>query len=1153
MFNLNNKIMPIKLLDKLIMLSKHSLKGVLLQCLLLNALWAADLNAQEVQRVTDVRLDVNINNASLPELFDYIESNTNFYFSFSATDLSKDFSYTNKSRKISVRDLLLDISAKADLKFKQVNRNIIVQKNENSSVTVPEIEMVIQGITVTGKVNSSEDNTGLPGANVIVKGTTTGTVTDMDGNYTLDVPDRNAILVFSSVGYISYEVAVGNQAVINVTLSVDVTALEEIVVVGYGTQQKVTVTGAIVAVKGDELVKSPAIDMTNSLAGRMPGVVAIQASGEPGYDGSTIKIRGSNTWGNSSPLIVIDGIPDRDGGFGRLTPQDVESISVLKDASAAIYGSRAANGAIIITTKKGAAGKPTVVFDMNFGWANPTVIPNMSNAVEYANIMNELPIYRTIPVNEWEAASQAIKQTGVYDSPTAGVNTLSANYSPSAIQKHGDGSDPWGYPDTDWFDDAFKDWAPQQKYNFMISGGAPKVKYMASMGYLHQDAIYNNSATFYNQYSARLNMEAEINKYVNFNMGMMFRREDRNFPTEGAGGIFRMLMRGRPTEPEVWPNGKPGPDIENGQNPYVVTTNATGYQKNPTDYIQTNGSLVITQPWIEGLKLTISGSADMRNDFNKRWQTPWELYYWDRITYEDDGVTPLLVPAVRSPFTDPRLTESSARGLNTNLTAMLNYDRTFGDHTINILAGVTKEIFTGDDYFAYRRFYLSTAVDQLFAGGTDQQNTGGSAYEYARLGYYGRVQYNFKEKYLAEFIWRYDGSDWFPEDSRFGFFPGILLGWNMTNEGWFNVKGIDYLKLRGSAGQMGNDRIYYDLDQNGSLDPVRYGYLSTFSFGDYPINSLVEKTLMERLLPNQDFTWERANNYNIGVDATLFGGQFDVTLEYFQNNRNNMLIGYNAATTPGSSGILDKLPPVNEGQLINKGWEFAFTYNHSKGNVRWDAGINGGYAQNKIINWGENLDAYPEYQWIKDHPFQAFLVYQSDGVFKDQEEIAANTLDYSGVTSQLIPGDMKFKDVDDNGIINADDQVRINSTPEPTFNFGATFNMQWNKFDVSVLFQGATGAKIRITTESGDIGNFLKYSNDNRWSIDNPSDEHPRLASRGDTYFTGGAYGNNTYFLFDKDYVRLKNLEVGYNIPFQNSEAILIQSKPLSKVQYALV
>lgn len=978
--------------------------------------------------------------------------------------------------------------------------------------------------TITGTVTDLTTGEGLPGVNVLIKGTTTGTVTDAEGNYRI-AADAAEILVISSVGFLSQEITVGNKSVIDIRLEEDIQALAEVVVVGYGTQKKVTVTGAVAAVKGEKLEASPAVDLTNSLSGRLPGLVVIQTSGEPGNDGATISIRGTNTLGNSDPLIVIDGIPDRDGGIGRLSPQDIESISVLKDASAAIYGARAANGVILVTTKYGEAGRPEVKYEFNQGWARPTKVPNMSNAVEYANIMNELPIYQTIPVNEWEAAWDAMQTTGTYTSPTPDVGTLNANYSPEAVQKHGDGSDPWGYPDTDWFGDAFRDWAPQSRHNLSISGGSDDVTYYGSLGYVSQDAYYVNSANKYEQYNLRLNTDIKLSEWVSTQVGLLYRREDREFPTEGAGAIFRMLMRGRPTEPEVWPNGLPGPDIENGQNPYVITGNQTGYNNIPSDYVQTTGRVDISQPWVEGLKLSLIGAVDYNNTRSKEFETPWMLYYWDRISYEDDGVTPLLEPAVRSNFTDPRLTQATFNILNTNWTALLNYERTFGgDHNINILAGATREKFTGEFFSAFRRNYISSAVDQLFAGGSLQQNTDGSAYERTRLGYYGRVQYNYQEKYLAEFIWRYDGSYIFPESDRFGFFPGMLVGWNISNEDWFNVNFIDYLKIRASFGQMGNDQVFY----NGQLQ--EYAFLSTYDFGEYPINSIVETTLNESVLANPSFTWERANNLNIGVDGTLFDGKLDFTLEYFNNRRDQILI-QKTGSTPASSGISTLLPPVNAGEVKNSGFEWWVEYNTMFGNeVEFTAGINGGYAKNEVIFMDE-IPGAPVYQHQEGKPIGAFLVYESDGVFLNEEEIASNTLDYSAVTAQLLPGDMKFKDVNGDGVIDGDDQVRLEENAVPTLNYGATLEASWRNFSLKLLFQGARGASIRIQTESGDIGNFLKYDHDHRWSIDNPNSTSPRLASRGDTYYTGGPYGNNTYWLHSKDYLRLKNIQLAYDLP----------------------
>lgn len=986
-------------------------------------------------------------------------------------------------------------------------------------------------MTVTGTV-TDQDGLSLIGVNIIIQGTTTGTVTDIDGNYSIEASEGD-LLIFSYTGYGTQEVSVGSSSAIDISLK-EGEQLSEVVVTAYGTQKKVTVTGAISQVRGREITQSPAVNVSNSLAGRLPGLVAIQTTGEPGADDARIRIRGQNTLGNSQPLIVIDGIPDRAGGLNRLNPQDIESISVLKDASAAIYGARAANGAIIITTKRGKQGKPTITYDFNQGWSQPTVVPEMSSAVEYANIMNEIPIYQSIPVTEWENAWNSIRTTGTYNSPTPGVGSLSANFSPDAVQKHGDGNDPWGFPDTDWFGDAFRTWTPQQQHNLSINGGSDKFSYYGSLQYVDQDAIYKNSATFYKQYSLRLNVDSEINEYVNLNLGLLTRREDRNFPTQSAGSIFRMLMRGRPTEPEVWPNGKPGPDIENGQNPYVITTNATGYDEQPSDYSQLNGGIDITNPWIEGLTLNLSASIDRTNGTRTLWRTPWELYFWDRVSFEEDGVTPLLVPSVRSNFKNPDLRQESQSILNTNLTAILRYQTTFGlGHSLNAMAGVTKENFNGKNFFAFRRDFISSALDQLFAGSAAGQNTGGSAYERARLGYYGRVEYNFQEKYLAEFIWRYDGSYIFPDSGRFGFFPGVSLGWNITSEDWFNIPNLDRLKLRASYGEMGNDQVFF----NGSLQ--EYAFLSTFGFGRYPIDNAVQNTLFETVLANEDFTWERARNLNFGIDATLWG-DLDVTLEYFKNQRDQILI-QETGSTPASSGISSLLPPVNAGKVDNTGFEFALTYRQGKNDFRYNIGINGGYAKNEVIFLDE-IPGAPDYQRQEGKPIGAYLVYEYDGVFRDQSDIESNSLDYSAVTGQLIPGDMKFRDINGDGRIDADDQIRLEQNETPTFNFGMTFGAEYKNFDIALLLQGAMGALFRVQTESGDIGNFLKYDHDNRWRIDNPSSEFPRLASRGDTWFTGGPYGNNTYFLRDKDYLRIKNLEIGYNLQNDTLEKAKIQN-----------
>lgn len=988
-----------------------------------------------------------------------------------------------------------------------------------------------QSIAVKGKVTNNMAEP-MPNASVLIKGTTTGVTTGDDGAFSINVPNSKSVLVISAVGYKTQEITVGNQTSIDVVLLAgEASELESVVVVGYGTQKKVTVTGAVAQVKGSELQKSPAVNLSNSLAGRLPGITAINRSGEPGYDGSTIRIRGTNTLGNSSALIVIDGVPERSGGLDRINPADIESMSVLKDASAAIYGARAANGVILITTKHGKSGKPRLSYDFNQGWSQPTRIPKMSDAVEYGTIRNESQIFENVPANQWEAAWQALTTTGSYTRTDNGAEVKSpAGFAPDDMQKYKDGSDPWGHPNTDWFGDALKTWSPQQKHNVQVNGGSENVKYFASLGYQNQDGYYKNSATGYKQYDLRFNLDANINKFIKASIGVNAREEYRFFPTKGAGAIFRMLMRGKPNEPEIWPNGLPGRDIENGENPIVITTNVTGYDKDKRDFFQTNGKVEIDIPGVEGLKLTGTAALDKYMFEGRRWETPWYLYSWDRVSYEDDGVTPKLTKELRSTFTDPRLRQNSETSLNILLGALLNYDRTIGDHTFNFLAGINRETVNGETFNAFRRYFISTAVDQMFAGGDAEKNNGGGGYQRARLSYFGRVGYNFQEKYMAEFLWRYDGSYMFPKQGRFGFFPGILAGWRISEENFFkdNITFINNLKLRASYGQMGNDQVYY----NGALQ--EYQYLATYGFDrTYVFDDELAKAIYERRVPNLDFTWEVANNLNVGLEGALWNNRINFEFDYFYNKRDNIAI-QKQGSTPSSSGITSLLPPVNMGRLDNKGWEFKVGYNGQAGDVTYSVSVNGGYAKNKVVFWDEPPSG-PEWQRSTGHSIGSsgfsFLALQYDGVFRDQKEIDENTINYGPIGgTNLRPGDMKFKDVDGDDKITADDRVRMDKTRDPTFTGGISINVGYKNFDLSILFQGATGGLLFFGTESGDIGNYLQYSFDHRWSITKPSSTDPRLANRNNTYYSGGTGGANTYWLRNSNYLRLKNVEIGYNL-----------------------
>jgi TonB-linked SusC/RagA family outer membrane protein len=519
---------------------------------------------------------------------------------------------------------------------------------------------------------------------------------------------------------------------------------------------------------------------------------------------------------------------------------------------------------------------------------------------------------------------------------------------------HRAGTDPWNYPNTDWYGETLKTWSPQQRHNLQLNGGNENVKYLASLGYQNQDAYYKNSATGFKQYDMRLTLDAKVNEFIDLQIGVLARQEARFFPTRSAGAIFRMQMRGKPHEPAFWPDGRPGPDIENGENPVVITTNATGYDRDTRDYFQTNGTLNIKIPGVEGLKFQGTASVDKLSQFNKRWETPWILYQRGS-GFEADGTTPILVPSERGPA-EPRLRQGNNNQLNMLLGGVFTYEKKIQDHQFNILAGVNKETVDGDNFFAYRRFFISPAIDQMFDGGDAEKDNGGGAFERARLNYFGRVAYNYKEKYLFEFLWRNDGSYIFPEQTRFGFFPGVMAGWVVSEEEFWksNVPVMDFFKVRGSWGQMGNDQIFF----GGQLQ--EYQFLSTYGFRSHILENTEAKTLFETRVPNNAITWEVANNSNIGIEGSLLDGKVFFEFDYFYNKRTNILWRKNASV-PESSGLAALLPAENIGEVENKGFDVNIGYRGQKGDLQYSISANGGYAYNRILFWDEPPGA-PEWQ-----------------------------------------------------------------------------------------------------------------------------------------------------------------------------------------------
>lgn len=953
----------------------------------------------------------------------------------------------------------------------------------------------------------SEEGQPIPSATVSVAGTEIGTLTNAAGAYVLtNVPIGPQTVIARAIGYEQHAervtVTSGETGQASFQLGSQAVLIEGIVAVGYGTQARELVTGAVASVSGETLEAIPTTNLSNTMAGKLSGVLAVNPSGEPGANGSTIRIRGNHTLNDNSPLIVIDGVPDREGGLERLSPEDIENVSVLKDASAAIYGSRAANGVILVTTKRGTLSSPQVSVNVSSGMTQPTRLPKMTDAATYMTMLNESDVYRGL--------------TPRYD------DAYIANFAdPDA--------DRWLYPNTNWYSEVLRTWAPQQKANISLRGGTEAVRYFLSLGGLMEDGIYRNSATRYNQYNFRSNLDGQVGRDVSVRFDLTGRMEDRNYPVRPASTIFGSTVNGKPNQPARWPNGLPGPDIENGNNPVVIATDETGYTKNQGYFLQSNLGLDVDVAGVPGLTVRGNVAYDQRFDWNKSWRTPWTLYSWDGTTRDANG-DPVVVGNQRG-FAAPELSESTNRNRGLLLNAVAEYRRTLGDHSFSALVGTERQLEDYNGLSAFRKDFVSDQIDEIFAGSTNDLQNGSSAGLARRQNYFSRLNYDFAGRYLAELIARYDGSYIFAEDRRFGFFPAFSLGWRISDEAFFRGAApfIDDLKLRGSWGQTGNDRV----DQWQYL--ATYGYGAGYVFGTDEVTSV-----RQTRTPNPEVTWEVANQLDLGLDGAMLGNRLQFSLDWFSNRRSDILTRRNASV-PQTAGIT--LPLENIGEVKSWGYDGSISYLHPfSHDLSVDVTLNGSYAQNRIVYWDETGGA-PAYQRSTGYRMGSPLYYKAIGIFRDQAHVDS----YPHLDGAR-PGDIIYEDHNGDGIIDGDDRVRINKTPDPTFVAGLTLGVERGPFRVSTFFQGATGGAQWVLTNSNVSGNFYDEYAKNRWTESNPNASEPRT-------FLGGEYwlGGNTHWYRDNDYLRLKSMEVSYDVPEALSSRVGIDRMRLYATGYNLL
>lgn len=1048
---------------------------IFLSCLCILQLVASNTNAQ------NAKLVVNATSITVGQLISEIEDQTEYLVVYNTNEIETNKQFQVKNTSTRVSDYLKDA-------FNGTNVNYLFENNYIVLTTKGKGIQVQSNRKITGTITDKSGEPIIGAAIVAANNAGVGTTTDVDGTFTLILPqDCNAIKV-SYIGYVEQIITIGTKVNFDIVMSEDNKLLEEVIVVGYGTQKKETVTGSIAQLGGAEIKQTPAANLSNALAGRMPGVIANNRSGEPGNDYSDILIRGKGSLGNNNPLYVIDGVANR-GGIERLNPSDIESITVLKDASAAIYGAQAANGVILVTTKRGDSGKPTITYDGNFSLSQNTRTPNLMNAYQYMVYDDE--------ANGYLGRDQVWKD-------------IKGGYLDGTI-------DPLVYGDTDWFDATLRPFAPQTQHSLSIRGGNDQVKYYISGGYLYQEPAYRNTSIDFNTLQARSNLDAKVTKDLTVSLEMAMRRENRNNSNYNSGTFFYEAFMAYPYLYDYYPNGLPGPGISWGNNLALLAAGETGYQRIKDDFINSKVSFELKMPWIlDGLYLSGYGAFDSQHREEKKLNDMWDAYRYNPTTKEYDNI--------RSQTGNKNINLSQRYDKNTitSFHAKLGYEKRFESHSFNAFIAYEQSKVKGDWFSAYRRDFLTSAVDYLFAGSDNLKNNDGKATISARQNYFGRFSYGYKDRYLAEFTLRYDGSQNFASNSRWGTFPGLSVGWRVSEEEFFRngVPFMNELKLRASWGKLGNDRVdpfqyisAYEMQNNGLVLGMDPKILKGFTLAR---------------MSNPYITWEKVDTKNIGFESQFLNGMISFDFEYFYSYRTDILTKKNASI-PDYTGLV--LPDQNIGEVSNRGVEMSLMHRNKVNDFNYYIGGNFTFAQNKIHFFDEAANV-PEWQRRTGYSIDSWLVYKTDGIYQTEEEI-----ENSPHLMNAQPGDIKYVDVDDDGAITDNDRVRIYQSAIPEIVYGITMGGQWKGLELNMLWSGQARAKqmIKPSGYNLDVDYF-----ENRWisAVETPDSKYPRAFNTQDQVNNK----DSDFWLRDASFIRLKNVELAYNFPTKITDKLKLQN-----------
>ena len=1047
----------------------------------------------------NTKFSIKLTEKTVKDVLLEIEDQSQFHFLYNDeyTDLSREVSIDVNNANVS--DILDELFSDADITYRIMDNNLIV-------ITPSDVEMV-QPSRVTGRV-TDESGAPLPGVTVIEKGTTNGTVTSFEGDYTIDISE-GAVLLFSFVGMVPVEMAVANKSEINITLREETLGIDEVVVVGYGTQKKADIISSVASMDAEKLNERPVSKVDQALIGQMSGVRVKQTSGLPGR-GFSIQVRGTGSiTANNEPLYVVDGFPmevspqSSSGGFSsgnpltNLNPNDIESIQVLKDAAAAaIYGSRGSNGVVIVTTKKGKSGKPQISFNSYFGWNETAKKLDVLSADEWVD--REIEHMNYFWVSD-HAADLGATSSQTNDQRRSLLGLDAGEYNTKYMW-----DDRWleeGHPGLDYVDwqDLFFRKGMVQSYQLSATGGTEVVKYYVSGDYLDQEGVAIGVG--YKRYSARANIEVTPTKNLRFGLNIAPSYSEEEDPgVEGKDGITHMIVSMNPVVESS--TGAEGTNVGDNSRYAWGTSRVSPIAEalNIDRMNQTFRSITTTfveYQLIDGLKFKTNLNFDVHNNEAKRF-TPSFVTRNRTATAEKSGYN-------RSNF------------VNENT---LNYNKTIGDHNFDLLAGYSYSAFKLDTYSISGTGYASDAIPTLNAA----SSTSGTSFETKNtlISYFGRVQYNYKSKYLVQASMRRDGSSKFGDNTKWGVFPSASIGWRVSEESFMeDVDFFDNLKLRASWGLVGNNGVG-DYDQIARLD-----------FANYSNGGNLENGMVPSNFANPDLSWETSETVDVGVDFSILSNRINSSFDYYTKRNTDLLLNIPVPTASGFSTAL-----TNIGEVLNKGWEFEINTRNMVGEFKWQTMFNFSHNSNEVKKLGPNNTPILGGAFDITHnilevgrPMYTLYVVQQDGLLTTAD-IENNYPIYGNEQA----GDPKYVDQNDDGTIDADDRT-YSGHPNPDYVWGITNNFSYKGFDLSVLLQGQWGGVIYSTfgramyrTGMGSVENTLGLARDR--VVWEEGKTYTEADVAGKTRKSPSVFGRikNTDWLYANDYWRIRNITLGYDL-----------------------